>query len=113
MKSFRQSDGLSYDLFNICMEAIIRMAKKSLSGTIFKKRHTSSSLCGWSDIITTVDALDDNADEMGLKVNATKPNHAFRSFKTSSLQVAHSTTKLYSWVMVLWHRQSLKVMRES
>ena len=43
-KGFRQGDGLSCDLFNICLEAIIQAASIDTSGTIYNK--ALQILCG-------------------------------------------------------------------
>lgn len=72
-KGFRQGDGLSCDLFNICLETILRTANVNTSGTIFNK---ASQILGYADDLdiiirdlrclrSTVDAIVDAAKDMG------------------------------------------------
>ena len=71
-KGFRQGDGLSCGLFNICLEMIIRVANIDITGTIYNK---ALQILGYEDhdIITrdirSLDTAVDNtvgaADDMG------------------------------------------------
>ena len=45
-KGFRQGDGLSCDLFNICLEMIIRAANINITGTIYNK---ALQILGYAD----------------------------------------------------------------
>ena len=73
-KGFRQGDGLSSDLFNICLEMIIRAANIDTTGTIYNKALQILGYADDLDIITrdirSLDTALDNivgtADDMGL-----------------------------------------------
>ena len=81
-KGFRQGDGLSCDLFNICLEMIIRAANIDATGTIYKK---ALGYADDLDIITrdirSLDTAVDNivgaADHMGLQINISKTKYMF------------------------------------
>ena len=76
-KLFRQGDGLSCDLFNICLEMIIHAANIDTTGTIYNKALQILGYVDEIDIITrdirSLDTAVDNiigaADDMGLQIN--------------------------------------------
>ena len=81
-KGFRQGDGLSCDLFNICLEMIIRAVNKDTTGTIYNKALQILGYADDLDIITrdirSLDTAVDNivsaADDMDCQINISKTN---------------------------------------
>ena len=71
-KGFMQSDGLSYDLFNICLEMLIRAANIDTTGTIYNK---------------AVDNIVGAADDMGLQLNISKTKYMFSTKNKSQSQL--------------------------
>ena len=90
-KGFRQGDGLSCDLFNICLEMIIRAANIDTTGTIYNKALHILGNADDLDIInrdissldTAVDNIVGAADDMGLQLNISKTKYMFSTKNNS------------------------------
>ena len=80
---FRQCDGLSCDLFNICLEMIIRAANVDTAGTIYNKALQIVGYVDDLDIITrgiryldtAVYNIVGAADDMSLQLNISKTKY--------------------------------------
>ena len=94
-KGFRQDDGLSCGLFNICLEMIIRVANIDTTGTIYNKALQILGYADDFDIITrdirsldtAVDNIVDAADDVGLQLNISKTKYMFSTKNKSQSQL--------------------------
>ena len=97
-KGFRQGDGLLCDLFNICLEMIIRVANVDTTGTIYNKALQILGYADDLDIITrdirSLDKAVDNivgaADDMDLQLNISKTKYMFSTNNKSQSQLTCS-----------------------
>ena len=99
-KGFRQGDGLSFDLFNICFEMIIRAANIDTTGTTYNKALRILGYADDLDIITrnirSLDTAVDNivsaTDDTGLQLNISKTKYMFSTKNKSQSQPTCSLT---------------------
>ena len=94
-KGFRQGDGLSCDLFNICLEMIIRAANIDTTDSIYNK---ALQILGYADdhdiitrdirsLATAVDNIVGATDDMCLQINISKTKYMFSTKNKSQSQL--------------------------